>query len=66
MHPLFGYVGLVEGIVARFRAELGPDMVVVATGGLAQLIAAETDVIDAVDPWLTLEGLRLIWERSRG
>jgi len=63
---LFGYVGLVEGIVARFRAELGPDMVVVATGGLAPLIATETDEIDAVDPWLTLEGLRLIWERSWG
>jgi type III pantothenate kinase len=58
---LFGYVGLVEGLVARFRAELGPGMTVVATGGLGSLIAAETDVIDAVDPWLTLEGLRLIW-----
>lgn len=58
---LFGYVGLVEGMVARFRAELGPEMKVVATGGLAPLIAAETDVIDVVDPWLTLEGLRLIW-----
>ncbi len=63
---LFGYVGLVEGIVARFRAELGPDMKVIATGGLAPLIAAETDVIDAVDPWLTLEGLRLIWEMNLG
>ena len=58
---LFGYVGLVEGMVARFRAELGPDMKVIATGGLASLIAKETEVIDAVDPWLTLEGLRLIW-----
>ena len=58
---LFGYVGLVEGMVVRFRAELGPEMKVVATGGLAPLIAAETDVIDVVDPWLTLEGLRLIW-----
>jgi type III pantothenate kinase len=58
---LFGYVGLVEGIVDRFRAELGPDMQVIATGGLAPLIAAETEIIDAVDPWLTLEGLRLIW-----
>jgi type III pantothenate kinase len=58
---LFGYVGLVEGIVARFRAELGPEMTVIATGGLALLIAAETSVIAAVDPWLTLEGLRLIW-----
>jgi type III pantothenate kinase len=62
---LFGYVGLVEGVVARFRAELGPEMVVVATGGLASLVAAETGVIDVVEPWLTLEGLRLIWEMNR-
>ena len=61
----FGYVGLVEGLVARFRAELGPDLRVIATGGLASVIAAETDVIDAVDPWLTLEGLRLIWDMNR-
>lgn len=63
---LFGYVGLVEGLVARFRAELGPEMRVIATGGLASLIAAETPVIEAVDPWLTLEGLRLIWAVNRG
>jgi type III pantothenate kinase len=63
---LFGYVGLVEGLVARFRAELGAEMKVIATGGLAPLIAAETDAVDAVDPWLTLEGLRLIWKMNRG
>jgi type III pantothenate kinase len=63
---LFGYVGLVEGMVARFREELGPDMKVIATGGLAPLIAAETEIVDIVDPWLTLEGLRLIWELNRG
>lgn len=62
---LFGYVGLVEGIVARFRADLGAEMRVVATGGLASLVAAETDVIEAVEPWLTLEGLRLIWDMNR-
>jgi type III pantothenate kinase len=62
---LFGYVGLVEGLVARFRSELGPDMRVIATGGLASLIAAETDVVHTVDPWLTLEGLRLIWEMEQ-
>jgi type III pantothenate kinase len=61
---LFGYVGLVEGLVARFRAELGPQLKVIATGGLAALVAAETQAIDAVDPWLTLEGLRLIWEMN--
>ncbi len=62
---LFGYVGLVEGMVARFRTELGPKMRVIATGGLAPLLAAETSVIEAVEPWLTLEGLRLIWEMNQ-
>ncbi len=62
---LFGYVGLVEGMVARFRAELGDDMRVIGTGGLAETIARETDVIQAVDPWLTLKGLRIIWELNR-
>ncbi len=62
---LFGYVSLVEGMVARFRAELGPEMRVVATGGLAELIARETTVIDIVDPWLTLHGLRIIYELNR-
>ena len=59
---LFGYVGLVEGLVERFRRELGPEMHVIATGGLAPLIARETDLFDAVDPWLTLKGLRIIYE----
>jgi len=59
---IFGYVGLVEGMVARFRQELGQDMRVIGTGGLAETIAAETDVIEVVNPWLTLEGLRIIWE----
>ena len=62
---LFGYVGLVEGMVARFREELGPDMRVIATGGLAPLIAAETAVIEVVDQELTLKGLRMIWEMNR-
>ncbi|MBN8579735.1 MAG: type III pantothenate kinase [Anaerolineae bacterium] len=59
---LFGYVSMVEGMVARFRAELGNDMKVVATGGLAEVVAKETKVIDIIAPWLTLEGLRFIWE----
>jgi len=62
---LFGYAGLVEGIVARFRVELGPDMKVIATGGLAELMAHETEVIDIVDPLLTLKGLQIIWEKNR-
>jgi len=62
---LFGYVSLVEGMVARFRKELGPQMKVIATGGLADIIARETDVIEIVAPWLTLDGLRIIWELNR-
>jgi type III pantothenate kinase len=62
---LFGYVALVEGMVARFRAELGADTRIIATGGLAELIAAETDTIQIIAPWLTLEGLRLIWDLNR-
>lgn len=62
---IFGYVALVEGMVARFRAELGPNMRVIGTGGLAETIARETEVIEIVNPWLTLEGLRLIWEMNQ-
>lgn len=58
---ILGYVGLVEGLVKRFRKELGNyNAQVVATGGLANLIAQETDVIDVVDVELTLKGLQLI------
>ena len=63
---LFGYVGLVQGMVARFRLELGPAMRVIGTGGLASVIAQETRVLEIVDPWLTLKGLRLIYELNRG
>lgn len=62
---LFGYVGLVEGMVARFKEELGPGTSVVATGGLAEIVAEETDVIDVVDPWLTLHGLRIVYELNQ-
>ena len=62
----FGYVGLVEGLVARFRRELGDDMKVIATGGLAEVVARETPVIQHVDPWLTLDGLKIIYEMNRG
>lgn len=57
---LFGYVGLVEGLVARFKAELGPCKVI-GTGGLVDSIAPETDIFDVVDRDLTIEGLRLLW-----
>jgi type III pantothenate kinase len=62
---LFGYVGLVEGMVARFKEELGPATQVIATGGLGEIIARETDIIDVVDPWLTLHGLRIVYELNR-
>jgi type III pantothenate kinase len=62
---LFGYVGLVEGMVARFKAELGAETQVIATGGLAEIIARETNVIDVVDPWLTLHGLRIVYELNQ-
>ena len=57
---VFGYVGLVEGMVARIQRELGEKATIVATGGYAELIARETSVIDKVNPDLTLVGLRLI------
>jgi type III pantothenate kinase len=62
---VFGYAGLVEGMVARFRRELGDGMRVIATGGLAELVAAEAPSIEVVAPWLTLDGLRIIWELNQ-
>ena len=62
---LFGYVGMVEGLTGRIQNELGGGARVIATGGLAGIIASQTKVIEIVDEDLTLEGLRLIWERNR-
>lgn len=62
---LFGYIGLVEGMVARFRLELGPETKVIATGGLAEIIAKETDIISILAPWLTLDGLKLIYNLNQ-
>ncbi len=62
---LYGYVGLVEGMVARFRRELGKSMKVIGTGGLAPLIAEETEVIEIQAPWLTLDGLRIVWSLNQ-
>ena len=59
---MYGYLGLVEGIVARMKMELGGSPWVIATGGLAEVMQGHTEVIDAVEPDLTLQGLRMIWE----
>jgi type III pantothenate kinase len=65
---IFGFAGQVEGIAERMRHELVPDdpgsVTVIATGGLAPLVLDEISVIDAHEPWLTLIGLRLVYERN--
>ena len=61
---LFGYVGLIEGMVARFKKELGGSARVIATGGWAERLAKETRIFDAVDPNLTLTGLRLVHDMN--
>ena len=59
----WGYVDMVEGLVRRMKAELGGKALVIATGGLAVVVAPESSLIDHVDVELTLYGLRLVWER---
>jgi type III pantothenate kinase len=61
----YGYIGLVDGILARMIAELGPDTKVVATGGLAKLIAGGSHYLTTVDDRLTLTGLRIIYQRNQ-
>jgi type III pantothenate kinase len=62
---VLGYIGLIEGLVTRIRAELGGQAKVIGTGGLAPLLAKETNIIETVDQMLTLEGLRLMYELNR-
>ncbi len=62
---VYGFAGQVDGIVGRIREELGVDAQTVATGGLADLIAPHAATLDRIDPFLTLDGLRLVWERNR-
>jgi type III pantothenate kinase len=67
---IFGFAGQIEGIARRMAAELSPAepgaVTIIATGGLAPLVIDEVKVIDAYEPWLTLIGLRLVWERNLG
>jgi type III pantothenate kinase len=62
---ILGYAGLVDGIVGRVKTALGDNPKVIATGGLACLIASETQSIDLVDDYLTLKGLKIIFDRNR-
>lgn len=62
---VFGYVGLVDGIVSRMKTESFENPVVIATGGLAKLIAPESTTIEHIEEFLTLEGLRILYERNR-
>ena len=59
---MYGHIGLMEGIIRRIKAERNEEFRVIATGGLAETVAKRTDVIDAIEPELTLRGLKLIWE----
>ena len=59
---VFGYVSMVEGIVARIRKEYGKDLKVIATGGLSEIVAACSKVIDVVDRSLTLKGLNIVYK----
>jgi len=62
----YGYLSLVEGMLTRIKAEMGLNPIVVATGGLAQMIVKDSPLVHHIDPLLTLEGLRIIYERNQG
>jgi type III pantothenate kinase len=62
---VYGFTGQVDEIVRRIRGELGVEARAIATGGLAEVVAPHSQTIERVDPWLTLTGLRLVWELNR-
>ena len=61
---LYGFAGQIDGLVRRILAELGGDATVIATGGLAQVVIAESETLQVHEPDLTLVGLRLVYERN--
>ncbi|MEI9850070.1 MAG: type III pantothenate kinase [Sphingomonas sp.] len=61
----WGYIAMIEGLTARLKAEVGRPVKVIATGGLAILFEKQTDAFDAIEPDLTIQGLAMLWERSR-
>ena len=61
---IYGYAGLVDGIVTRMKSEIGHDTTVIATGGLLHVVAQETKTINVIDEMLTLEGLKIIYQRN--
>ena len=62
---LYGFIGQVEGIVSRMKAQSKQEPLVIATGGMASLVANETKMIDIVEPFLTLKGLYIIYKRNQ-
>jgi type III pantothenate kinase len=62
---VYGYAGMVDGILRRLRDELGEDTATIATGGLAGYVVPHCELVDETDDLLTLRGLKLIWERNR-
>src|SRR5215212_1009589 len=62
---VYGFAGQVDGIVERIRGELGAEAQTVATGGLADLIVPHARTVETIDPFLTLDGVRLVWQRNR-
>ncbi len=60
----WGYIAMIEGLVARMKAEVGRPVTVVATGGLAVLFEKNSTIFDYVEPDLTIQGLAMMWERA--
>jgi len=60
----WGYIAMIEGLVARMKAEVGRPVKVIATGGLASLFEKQTDVFDHIEPDLTIQGLAMLWDRA--